>query len=458
MKLKNILFIIFSLTTLTAALAQPLRATRPEFSLKVAEESLAKNDYYNALEWYEKYYEQTKDRSVGYQIGILQMQLRDYAKAESAFSRVLQRDKKATGEVNPDARFYFAQMQKMNGKYEEAVLTFEDFIKESKDDNKIALATTEIAGAKMAMKMKENLTLIVTNAGNKINTPNNEYSPLITEDGSSLYFTSFRNEKMIVIDGKEGDYYSKVMKAEKTPRGIWTDAEPVSGDINRPGNNQGSVYVSPNGQVMYFTRIELNGNDVSKSTLFYSVKQGDGWSPSKEVTGINGNYILKHPCVGEMYGKDVLFFSANMEGTKGGFDIFYATKTDDGTFSAPMNAGNVNTIGDEETPYYRDGKLYFGSTGHAGLGGFDVFVANWNGTTWTTPENMGKGINSSVNDRYFSMDADGSIYLLSNRPGGRSLKSKTCCEDIYIFKKEPLKVNLIVTTTKDKKKPLAGLN
>ncbi len=458
MKLKNILFLIFCLTTLTVAFAQPLRSTRPEFSLKVAEESLAKNDYYNALEWYEKYYDQTKDRTVGYQIALLQMQLRDYSKAESAFSRVLQRDKKATGEVNPDARFYFAQMQKMNEKYEEAVITFEDYIKESKDNNKIALAKTEIAGAKMAMRMKENLTLIVTNAGNKINTPNNEYSPLITEDGSSLYFTSFRNEKMIVIDGKEGDYFSKVMKAEKSPRGIWTDAEPISGDINRPGNNQGSVYVSPNGQVMYFTRFELNGNDVSKSTLFYSVKQGDSWSPSKEVTGINGNYIVKHPCVGEMYGKDVLFFSSNMEGTKGGFDIFYANKTDDGSFSAPMNAGAVNTIGDEETPYYRDGKLYFSSTGHAGLGGFDIFVANWNGTTWTTPENMGKGINSSVNDRYFSMDADGSIYLLSNRPGGRSLKSKTCCEDIYILKKEPLKVNLIVTTTNDKKKPISGLN
>lgn len=460
MKLKNILFIVFlSLTTVSVTLAQPLRSTRPEFSLKVAEESLAKNDYYNALEWYEKYYEQTKDRSVGYQIALLQMQLRDYTKAESAFSRVLQRDKKATGEVNPEARFYYAQMQKMNEKYEEAIMTFEDYIKESKDEKKIALAKTEIEGARMAMKMKENLTLVVTNAGNKINTPNNEYSPLISQDGSTLYFTSFRNEKMITLDGKEGDYYAKVMRADKTPRGVWTDAEPISGDINRPGNNHGSIYITPNGQVMYFTRIELNGNDVSKSTLFYAIKQGDTWSPSKEVTGLNGNFILKHPSIGEMYGKDVLFFSANMEGTTGGYDIFYATKIDDGSFSGPVNLGApVNTIGDEETPYYRDGKLYFSSTGHPGMGGFDIFSSNWNGSSWTKPENGGKGINSAANDRYFNMDADGSIYLLSNRPGGRSLKSKTCCEDIYILKKEPLKVNLIVTAMNDKKKPLAGLN
>ncbi len=459
MKLKIIALFVIIISAFTSAFSQPMRATRPEFSLKVAEEALAKNDYYNALEWYEKYYEQTKDRSVGYQIAVLQMQLRDYAKSEAAFTRVLQRDKKATGEVNPDARFYLAQMQKMNEKYEDAIITFDDFIKESKDETKVALAKTELEGAKMAMKMKENLTLNVTNAGNKINTPNNEYSSVISEDGSTLYFTSFRNEKLITLDGKEGDYFSKVMKADKSPRGVWTDAVPVDGDINRPGNNQGSVYVTPDGKTMYFTRIELNGNDVSKSTLYYATKQGESWSPSKEVANINGNYIVKHPSVGEMLGKQVVFFSSNMEGTKGGFDLFYANKNDDGSLGIPINMGTeINTIADEETPYYREGKLYFSSTGHPGLGGFDLFSSSWSGSSWTKTENLGKGINSSTNDRYLTMDGDGSIYLISNRPGGRSLKSKTCCEDIYILKKEPIKVNLIVTTTNDKAKPLAGLN
>lgn len=459
MKFKNICLIIFLALSLSQAFSQPLRSTRPEFSLKIAEESLAKNDYYNALDWYEKYYEQTKDRSVGYQIALLQMQLRDYSKAESAFARVLQRDKKATGEVNPDARFFYAKMQKMNEKYEEAIITFEDFIKESKDENKMALAKIEIAGAKMAMKMKENLTLIVANAGTKINSPNNEYSPSVSNDGNVLYFTSFRNDKLIVLDGKEGDYFSKVMRSEKTSRGIWMDAEQIVGDINRPANHQGSVYITPDGNTMYFTRIELTGNDVTKSTLFYATKQGDTWSPSNEVKGINGNYMVKHPAIGELYSKEVLFFSANMEGSKGGFDIYYANKNDDGSFGIPTNLGTtVNTLGDEETPYYREGKLYFSSTGHPGMGGFDIFSTVWNGTDWSVPENSGKGINSSTDDHYFNMDVDGSMYMLSNRPGGRSLKSRTCCEDIYIIKKEPIKVNLIVTTTNDKNKPLAALN
>ena len=104
------------------ALAQPMRTSRPEYSLKIAETSEAANDYYNALEYYEKYYEQGKDRAIAYKIANLHMLLRDYVKAETWFARTLLRDKKATGEVNSEARYYLAMMQKMTGKYEECIL------------------------------------------------------------------------------------------------------------------------------------------------------------------------------------------------------------------------------------------------------------------------------------------------------------------------------------------------
>jgi outer membrane protein OmpA-like peptidoglycan-associated protein/tetratricopeptide (TPR) repeat protein len=457
MKTKNITLIVLLILAITKIMAQPMRATRPEYSLKVAENSKNAFDYYNALEWYEKYYEQTKDRSVAYEIAQLHMLLKDYAKAETWYARVLQRDKKATGEVNTETRYFYALMLKMNEKYDEAILTFEDYIKEASDEKRKKMAQTEIEGAKMAMKMKENTTLIVENAGNKVNSPNNEYSPSVSADGTTLYFTAFRSEKAITLDGKEGDYYAKVMKATRSPRGNWIEPEPIEGDINRPLSNHGGVYITPIGNTMYFTRIELTGNEVTKSTLYMASKTGNGWSAANEMKGLNGNYIIKHPSVGELYGKEVLFFAANMEGTKGGFDVFYATNNGDGTFGAPVNCGDIiNTIGEEETPYYKDGKLYFSSTGHPNIGGFDVFSTNWNGTEWSKPENLGKGINSSANDRYYNQDADGNIYLVSNRPGGRSLKSRTCCEDIYVIKKEPIKLDLIVTAT-DGKKPLGGL-
>jgi hypothetical protein len=94
MTAKKILIVVCLFGACISMQAQPLKSSRPEFNLSSAEEAMAEKDYYNALDLFEKYYDQTKDRSVGYQIAMLQMQLRDYTRAEGAFSRVLQREKR----------------------------------------------------------------------------------------------------------------------------------------------------------------------------------------------------------------------------------------------------------------------------------------------------------------------------------------------------------------------------
>ena len=455
----TILFFFINCCCVLAGFSQPINGARPEYLLQAAEERKEAKDYYNALGFYEKYYDQTKDLATAYEIAQMHKSLNDYVKAETWYSRVLQRSKNTTTvEIEPNARFYYAQMMKMNGKYDESIIVFEDFLKESKDSVKNVLAANEMLGAKKAMGMKENLQIVVENAGININTPNNEYSPAITGDGNTLYFTAFRSKGIIKLDGKEDDPYVKVYKSMRDTSGEWSKAIALDDKVNRAGAHQGGVALSPDGKTMYFTRIALSGNEVTESKLYYSKKQDDGtWGNSNEVKNLNGNYLIKHPNVGEMYGKEVLFFASNMDGTKGGFDIYYANKTDEGVFGIPVNAGNViNTLGDEETPYYRDGKLYFSSNGLPGMGGFDIFVSNWDGSTWSTPKNLGTGYNSSANDRYPSIDDDGSIYLVSNRIGGRSLKSATCCEDIYIAKKAPIKIDLIVNVT-DGTNTLKGL-
>jgi len=455
---KNIIVFLFIVCAANALKAQPLNSARPEVLLQVAEERKEQKDYYNALTLYEKYYEQTKDRTVGFEIAQMHASLRDYAKAETWFARVLQRDKNATGTINPLARYYYAQMLNSNGKYEDAIPVFEDYLKEATDSLKILETNNAIAGAKMAIGMKENLQLVVENAGAKINGPNIEYSPSITRDGNTLYFSTFKSREMTKLDGKEGDYYLKIFSTRKDANGEFGKPEVANDNLNRPGYNHGSVYIAPDSTTLFFTRIVLSGNEVSESKLYVAKKQADGnFNEATEVKGLNGNFQIKHPCIGELYGKEVLFFSSNMEPTKGGFDIFYATKNDDGSYGTATNAGGViNTFGNEETPFYRDGKLYFSSTGHPGLGNYDIFVSSWNGSTWSEPENLGKGINSSADDKYPSFDDEGTMYLASNRPGGKSIKSKTCCEDIYIIKKAPIKIDLVITAT-DGKNVLRGL-
>ncbi|MDR2065551.1 MAG: hypothetical protein LBP85_07590, partial [Prevotellaceae bacterium] len=57
-----------------------------------------------------------------------------------------------------------------------------------------------------------------------------------------------------------------------------------------------------------------------------------------------------------------LYFSSTAEGGYGGYDIWYLNRNADGTWSAPVNAGNtVNSPGNEEYPFLYDGILLFSS-------------------------------------------------------------------------------------------------
>ena len=182
MKIKNIIITALILRGLApiVAEAQPLNASRPEYMLQVADEKLEAKDYVNALDFYNKYYEATKDRSVLYKIGMADMGVKDYAKAESNFSRSLQRSKSSSVDVPEDARLYLGVMQKMNEKYDEAIVTLEEYMKSGTDVAKVARAKSELEGAKLAMRMKENPKLLLENLGSKVNTGNSEYSPSVS--------------------------------------------------------------------------------------------------------------------------------------------------------------------------------------------------------------------------------------------------------------------------------------
>src|SRR6185436_15824200 len=69
---------------------------------------------------------------------------------------------------------------------------------------------------------------------------------------------------------------------------------------------------------------------------------------------------------------------------------------------------------------------------------------------WGEPQNIGVPVNSSVDDLYFSLGENKSKgFLVSNRPGGLSPKSPTCCDDIWSFKLPPAIVNVEGYVTDD---------
>ncbi len=442
-------------------IAQPLNRSTPDAMLKSAKEAEDTGNPYAALEYYEDLYKETKDRSHNVKIAMLNYELRDYNRAERLLGRLVVRDRK---NEYTELKYWYAMALKHNGKYADAEDMFNLYIAEGADPERIAASKNEIEGCKLGRKAKQPENLMVNNLGKKTNSPQTEASP--SYSGGELYFSSLASKEVIVLDGKEGDWFSKIFTA--TPAGgqsaEFGEPVPLGTQINREDWHQGNVSITPDGATMYFTRVQMENNYVKESKIFFARKGADGWGAANEVAGVNGDYIAKHPCEGELFGEKVLFFVANLPGGKGGFDIYYAPKKSDGVFGLPVNLGEViNTPGEEASPFYQDGKLYFSSNGHPSIGGLDVFQSQWNGSVWSKAQPLPAGINTSLDDQYYTRSADGmSGFLVSNRPGPNNLKSKTCCDDIYNWEIERIKVELMATTFRVRRKgektnpPLTG--
>jgi peptidoglycan-associated lipoprotein len=460
--MKKLIFLITLLSAWSAAsIAQPINRATPESNLNSAKEAETNGNPYEALELYKKANDDMKDKDLTVKIAKLEYELRDYAQAERAFSRLVLRDRKNEyGEL----KYWYAMSLKHNGKYAEAADMFNLYINDAAaQPDLVQAAKREIAGCEIGKKAKQPENLLINNLGKKANSPQTESSP--SYSGGELYYTSLKGKEVVVLDGKQGDWYSKVYTSTKSGA-EFGEPTPLGEQINREDWQQGNVSVTPDGRTMYFTRVQFaeGGQTISESKIYYSNKGSDGWGAANEVAGVNGDYIAKHPCEGDLFGEKVLFFVANMPGGKGGFDIYYAPKKQDGQFGLPVNLGEViNTVGEEATPFYQDGKLYFSSNGRPTLGGLDVFESQWNGSVWSEPKLLPLGVNSSVDDFFYTRLPDGmSGYFVSNRPGPNNLKSKTCCDDIYSWETERVKVDLVAKTLRLRRKgekenqPLTG--
>lgn len=445
----KLLFFGLLLFCLNTAWSQPLNRSTEKTNLNLAKERFDSMDYYNSREYYEKYREQNKkELEAKFNSAELNFLLRDYTKANNIYNSLINSDRK---KEYADVKFNYGKSLMMTERYDDALLQFSEYVANAQDPVKKKLAETYIKGCQMAPKMKANTRLKIENAGKDINCATADAAPFITLDGQEMYYSSMASDSAITLDGKQKeDYFLKIFKSKKGEKG-WEKGEKLNDMINREGYYCGNASISRDGKRMYFTQALLQGNVLKESKIYVATMSTEGWGAVKEVAGVNGEYINRHPMAGELFGREVLFFSSNMPGGQGGYDIYYANIKADDAVADPVNLGEVvNTVGDEFTPFYQEGKLYFSTDGMPGLGGLDIFYTTWNGTNWITPSNMGRDLNSFVDDWYFTIDKAGYDGLLvSNRPGGggKSLERPTCCDDIYTFNIEKFKASVSTLVT-----------
>src|SRR5688572_15429290 len=175
-------------TTLKNVEKYPTKKWR--MKLKIAKKKIAEGSYYNAAQYLEDVYKEKPDKiQVPHLLGEVNRFLRDYEAAEKYYKVVIDKDPEAY--VND--QFYLGQMQKMNGRYEDAKKTFSDYLKVKlgkKETSYKKLAEIEIAGCDTALALLKTPTKIkVEKTEGSVNTTIQDYSPKPLKGNRILYAT-----------------------------------------------------------------------------------------------------------------------------------------------------------------------------------------------------------------------------------------------------------------------------
>lgn len=405
-------------------------------------------DMYSAADYYEAYCnKKDKDFKTAYLLAEALRASRHYAKAETWYLTAYEGDP----EGNVMGLFYHAQMQKMNGKYDEAKANFAKFRKKygkNHDDVKDIrrMVRIEVEGCEMSHRLIDTIPLNVDIAHLPINKAHIEFSPMPLNDSTLIYAALKMDESKFFSTKDSAKLPVRQFYLAQKNGDTWADVGELEGPFNQPNTHTGNGAYSPDGERFYFTRCGKNWQGKVLCAIYVSDLVENEWqTPRKLGPNINDdNYTSTQPTIAieTFRNREVMYFISDRPGGKGGLDIWFsifdAKKSE--FKEAKCLSIKVNSKADEMSPYYDQGSqtLYYSSNGRAGLGGFDIFKATGELFKWQPGENVGYPINSSADDLYYVLHEDGeSGYLVSNRPGGVALVNPTCCDDIYAFEMLP---------------------
>ncbi|SCX88411.1 OmpA family protein [Flavobacterium caeni] len=272
---------------------------------------------------------------------------------------------------------------------------------------------------------------------------------LESNSAKSDFGAAFYGEKIVYASAKDTTQYSeKLYSWNKQPfLDLYVaDRNAVDGSLLAEHKflpeimtkyHEATVSFTPDGKTVYFTANILKKNDKpvvdkSRTNNFQILRvniDGDKAGKPEKLFFNSDSYSVGHPALSED-GK-WLFFASDMPGGYGGTDL-YVVQISDGTMGSPQNLGPaVNTIGEEMFPFFSNGKLYFSSDGHYGLGDLDVYESKFTEPlTFSEPRNLGGPINSNKDDfAYIVEPKDAYGYVSSNRLNGKG------DDDLFYFTK-----------------------
>lgn len=411
-------------------------------------------DWNKAIFWAKAYLKKDSlNPHVRYHLACYLFQINELKKAQIQFKRVLQ----MAPQIN-EAYYQLAHVYKMQTKFEDARKAWNMYIKESaKDSTALFSDPASYWGSQKGKAYFRNRsrieihslqihhdtlwtkhTLQAVPIYTRINSPESEMPVNITDssqwnfvrwqahydnekryDIPKLYNVLGYNDKITVMPFSDSTYASPDTVA------YWNSVSDVKFEIMECYN-----------QHHHQIKIRTIHDTLWKSLWNYKIENSEN----------------AHPAFAKINDTIILFFSSNRPGGYGSWDIWYSALTNAGKVIYTRNAGSqINTSENELCPYFDPlcKRLYFSSTGHPGLGGYDIFFTTLSANKFQhfkSIEHAGVPLNSAFHDLHFKTSTDSRFILLSsNRSPG--LKSGNCCMDIYMYKVDSVELKKPIDTT-----------
>ncbi len=412
--------------------------------LKRAKNFMDNLEYLSAIQMYNKILEGNDVAEAKINIAECYRKIDDTENAEFWYGQVVR-----LPEVQPIHKLYYGQALQANQKCDLAKEWYQQYIEEAPDETR---------GTFLAQSCDFQEELLTKNDGIYViehlnfNSNLDDFSPTYYKDG--IIFASERDKGSAVkrIHTWTGQPFNELyyveakQKKKKTELCMYEYGKPekFSKKINSKFHEAGVTFTKDEDR-MYFTRNNYNkgkrkASDEGITKLkIYSATGGDGnWNDVEELPFNSDEYSCAHPTL-DPEGKK-MYFASDMPGGFGGMDLYVVERNGE-SWGPPVNLGpRVNTEGHEIFPHYSNGKLYFSSDGHIGLGDLDIYVMTMqDGGEWSLPENLGAPINSTEDDFSLIINKENTCgYFASDRKGGSGR------DDIYSFKKVASPVHIFV--------------
>ena len=404
---------------------------------KKGDQFYAIGEYFDAAAEYKKAYAQTKtaDRAKrgerAWKMAECYRKIGYCAKAVGGYQNAIRYKYE-----NPNAMLYLAQMQHKMGNYKDAIKSYRACLEADPTDT---LAYNGLLGCEQAPGWKAAGSLYSIKKEPILTSRRSDYSPALTgDDWDQVYFSTTRNQaKGSELSGVTGARMADIFFSKKDDKGKWGQPEPAEGEVNTE-YEEGACCFTPDGKTMYFTRCTHDPEYPRYAQIMYSNRSDAAWSkPQEFIISKDTLTAFAHPAVSG--DGRWLYFSSNMPGGHGGYDI-WRIGLDEHGLSAPENLGNsINTPGNEMFPSCRfNGELYFSSDGLPGMGGLDLFMAKQDTLgTWTV-KNLRSPMNSAGDDFGMTFEGVHNRGLFStNRGNGRGwdeIMSFVCPEIVQSIK------------------------